>query len=240
MPDTMKRFNYGIHSCKLIGDTVVNTTSVSKSCQNCTTDPTLFSDTFLSDEICVPFGECLEIEIETEGSGQALEVYLVDGYGQVEAIELDSNGTDTARLRSNNESCGEEPIQCANNESTVMFLLELDGRPYETSWYMSTEGSTYKFGSKAGGAPLRQFCVPKAARNSITILDDGGDGFCCQNGNGKYSIFVDGEDLLSRDGDVGWSERVYFGACDVRIAKPLEATMELTLTEARRLTLTGY
>lgn len=232
LPESLKSFNYGIRSFKLVGETLFNTTSVSKSCQNCTEDPTLFSDTFLSDEICLPFGECLEIEVETEGSGQALGIYLVDEHGHVEAIELDSNGTDTVRWLSNNQSCSQEPVLCANNESTVLVMLELDGFPYETSWYANSGGATNNFGSYTGGTPVHQFCVPETTCNSITVLDDGGDGFCCQNGNGKYSIFVDGEVILAKDGDIGRGERVYFGGCDVRIAKPLEATIILTLDES--------
>jgi hypothetical protein len=55
-------------------------------------------------------------------------------------------------------------------------------------------------------------CVPANGRYTFTIRDQHGDGICCTNGEGGYTLTKDGE-TLKEGGDFGESEETSWGGC---------------------------
>lgn len=93
----------------------------------------------------------------------------------------------------------------------------LDDYPEETSWSIIdtcegggeiVSGDDY---TVAGEAVSVERTVPRG-RFMINIIDTFGDGLCCNHGQGKYEVFMDG--LLVADGDdFGAMESHFFGSC---------------------------
>ena len=48
---------------------------------------------------------------------------------------------------------------------------------------------------------------------NLTIYDSYGDGICCVEGEGSYSLYVNDE-LIGSGGDFGYSESHSFGSCE--------------------------
>ena len=49
------------------------------------------------------------------------------------------------------------------------------------------------------------FCIPRSGTFTFKIFDGYSDGMCCDNGDGSYEIYVDGN-LKKAGGTFFWSE----------------------------------
>ena len=47
----------------------------------------------------------------------------------------------------------------------------------------------------------------------FSILDTGGNGICCNSGQGSYKVFVDSIEEVSGDGQFGVNKIEHFGSC---------------------------
>jgi len=95
-------------------------------------------------------------------------------------------------------------VQCENSESKLTVIIKTDEFGSETSWSVSHSGSTDtmfdepplgQVFSDLGTYEVSKCLSPGAYK--FTINDAFGDGLCCENGNGSYSVFLDGELIAS-------------------------------------------
>ena len=88
--------------------------------------------------------------------------------------------------------------QCAANEIEVTIELNTDNFGYETSWTLTdTNGDTILLGGQGGvyanvASYSESACVVDNECLRFDIDDSFGDGICCGQGNGSYTILVDG------------------------------------------------
>ena len=86
-----------------------------------------------------------------------------------------------------------------------------------------------RVGSSAGAlfSPIRVFRTifrfpPRNTADCLefSIVDSNGDGICCNNGNGTYSLSVNGVVRHSSSGNFGFGETVQFGRlCPVTVGR---------------------
>merc|ERR1712151_372864 len=83
-------------------------------------------------------------------------------------------------------------------ESQLFFQLDLqfDDYPEETSWNIAdSSGSTVLSGSNYFGFARKSItetsCLAEGDCYEFTLLDEYGDGICCDFGSGDYNIFID-------------------------------------------------
>lgn len=106
----------------------------------------------------------------------------------------------------NNGGGGGNPTasDCDNNE--VFLTIELDGFAKETSWELLDEDGEVveEFGPYAKSdrnKTMRDtFCLPDGCY-SFKIMDDEGDGLCCEYGDGSYSLIDSEGNVLASGGD---------------------------------------
>lgn len=94
----------------------------------------------------------------------------------------------------------------------VTLTLVLDNYPGETSWSLTSGGSTVASGSgysAKGGTVTETFNVPAGAY-TFTINDGYGDGICCSYGNGSYTLRDANNNVIATGGDFGSSESVQY------------------------------
>ncbi|MBL6447987.1 T9SS type A sorting domain-containing protein [Fulvivirga sp. 29W222] len=94
----------------------------------------------------------------------------------------------------------------------VTLTLVLDNYPSETSWTVISGGSTVASGSgynKKGDTITETFNVGGGAY-TFTINDSYGDGICCSNGNGSYTLRDANNNVIATGGDFGSSESVNY------------------------------
>ncbi|EJK61965.1 hypothetical protein THAOC_17453 [Thalassiosira oceanica] len=109
------------------------------------------------------------------------------------------------------------PSPVTPTDTTIKVELLLDDYPEETSWSIIdtcegggeiVSGDNY---TVAGEAVSVEVTVPRG-RFMMNIIDTFGDGVCCNHGQGKYEVFMDG--LLVADGDdFDAMESHFFGNC---------------------------
>ncbi|MFT7588331.1 MAG: hypothetical protein ACI959_000538 [Limisphaerales bacterium] len=87
-------------------------------------------------------------------------------------------------------SCPACPTVCTDNEITIS--ITLDNYPEETSWTVSSGGTTYgsggTYGSQPDGSTVSiDLCLADGCYD-FTINDAYGDGICCAYGTGSYTV----------------------------------------------------
>ena len=96
----------------------------------------------------------------------------------------------------------------------VTFTIIGDDFPQETSWIIEDEltGDQITSGSfNAGNATYSdEFCVDYNSCFSVTVLDSFGDGICCTDGEGNFSITSASGQLLSTNNGDFTSEAVEY------------------------------
>ena len=100
------------------------------------------------------------------------------------------------------ENCG--------NQSEFIIKLKTDKYPDETKWMLKIDGEVlrkrgFDFYTKAHWQYEESFCIPRTGTFTFKIIDGYSDGMCCDNGDGSYEIYVDGN-LKKAGGIFGWSE----------------------------------
>ena len=94
----------------------------------------------------------------------------------------------------------------------VTLTLVLDNYPAETSWSLTSGGSTVASGSgysTKGGTVTETFNVAAGAY-TFTINDSYGDGICCAYGNGSYTLTDANNNVIASGGDFGSTESVNY------------------------------
>jgi lysyl endopeptidase len=126
------------------------------------------------------------------------------------------NGSNTLTVTASLPNGSEDP-NAVNNTRTQTFMvafpgnesalsLVLDDYGSETTWTVTPEGSTTVIASGgpyedgAGGQVVTtDLCLPDGCY-VLTILDDYGDGMCCQYGDGSYELVGTDGMLVTGDG----------------------------------------
>ena len=92
--------------------------------------------------------------------------------------------------------------QCAINEVNTTLSIQLDQFGEETLWeiYSVETGLSVGFGgpyaNESGTTVTEQICLPQGCYD-IVLFDTAGDGFCCDFGNGSYTVSIPGQNLLT-------------------------------------------
>ena len=82
---------------------------------------------------------------------------------------------------------------CSNNQVPITITVKTDKYPEETSWYLTNSTETYTYLSEAyfpdsATVYSKNVCINSLDTVKFVINDEYGDGICCINGNGYYSI----------------------------------------------------
>jgi len=109
------------------------------------------------------------------------------------------------------------PTACENDFFTVSILT--DNYPFETSWILedTCNGDTVFQRSQgyygSTGLYVDDFCaMNSSAEYEFKIMDSYGDGICCSNGSGSYSVELNGVEEVS-GGSFESEEITTFGSC---------------------------
>jgi hypothetical protein len=108
---------------------------------------------------------------------------------------------------------GSSCAPCPCNGTWVTVSITLDNYPEETSWSLTSGGSTLASGGTYGSQPdgstvSFDYCLNDGCYD-FTINDAYGDGICCAYGSGSYSVSSGGTTYAS-GGNFGASETTNF------------------------------
>ncbi|MBI1289313.1 MAG: T9SS type A sorting domain-containing protein [Flavobacteriales bacterium] len=93
--------------------------------------------------------------------------------------------------------------QCPTGQSEIAIQILTDSYGYETDWILlDHNGDTLTMGGQNGAYADTTWygdtiCVPESECMRFEIHDAFGDGICCGYGNGSYTVFVDGSQVLT-------------------------------------------
>lgn len=96
--------------------------------------------------------------------------------------------------------------QCDLNQVTTNVILNLDSFGEETTWriFRAADGEFVEEGGpypdNSGQTLTEQVCLEQGCYD-LYLFDDGGDGFCCEDGNGTFSVSIPGQNLINGTGD---------------------------------------
>lgn len=111
-------------------------------------------------------------------------------------------------------------------------FIEFDDYPKDISWSVVDAGSAVV----ASGNGYTQITFVKetislaAGKYVFNIMDSYGDGLCCDEGQGGYSLSLDNVQFYKSNGQFGKGETVAFAVPDPAAVVPLPAGMVLMLT----------
>ncbi|MEM7298183.1 MAG: CARDB domain-containing protein, partial [Bacteroidota bacterium] len=152
---------------------------------------------------------------------------LVAGANQVSAVINSVNG---AADEVSNNNTAEGNVVVSDGFELVTLELTTDNFPNETLWSVEdVEGNVILSGGpySTTGVIIEQLCLPIDACYVFTMVDTFGDGICCGEGQGSYTLFnADGEVIFEGDGQFGSSEET--GIC-VGNTPSFDAAVELDL-----------
>ena len=133
---------------------------------------------------------------------------LIEGSNSVEVRASLPNG-ETDENPGNNSDDTE--ITLLENRVFVDLNLNLDENPEETSWIVRDgsvtihSGGPYSSG-QASSLVVETLCIQEEGCYTLIVSDSGGDGMCCDNGDGFFTITDQaGDFLLISDGQFGSS-----------------------------------
>lgn len=105
---------------------------------------------------------------------------------------------------------------CSENETLIQIELLTDDYGEETSWDIkdvnNNSNGVVNSGSTYDSASIYNidFCIPADTCYEFTIYDSYGDGICCYQGDGSYTVWVNGTNVTT-GGDFGHNETTVFG-----------------------------
>ena len=137
-------------------------------------------------------------------------------------------------------NCSETVIEA----STVEILIDFDSNPEQNGWFIGDgDGRIIESAPHIGivGDQTAMIDAVFFASNnplldqsegclSFTIVDTAGNGICCTNGNGNYTVLLGWTEVARRNGTFGYGERLLFGpACPtpLQIIPGFAATLNL-------------
>ncbi len=120
------------------------------------------------------------------------------------------NGDETG-VDCGGSSCPACPTNCTENDVTL--TITLDNYPGETSWSVTSGGTTVAdggtYGNQAAGSTVSVAICLADGCYDFNIFDAYGDGICCGYGNGSYSL-SEGGNVLASGGQFTNSETTNF------------------------------
>ena len=99
--------------------------------------------------------------------------------------------------------------QCPVGQSAIEIEILPDNYPLETTWELHDQAGNL---IADGGSNSDTACVSDSACLTFTIFDSYGDGICCGNGNGSWTLHQD-TSLIATGGQFTTSESFTFGNC---------------------------
>ena len=148
--------------------------------------------------------------------GGLVNVVKISGDGSSLAVSS-LNGESPNRLETSLYKLIQQGNQCEEGFSEVVISVRTDQRPKETHFTV-TNSTGFKLFSKyyPFGIPSvteKKMCIPNDECFIFEIFDTNGDGICCSNGNGSYSVWVNGEEVAS-GGKFKYYDKVLIGNCE--------------------------
>ena len=116
------------------------------------------------------------------------------------------------------------PVCKANNSTLFNLDFYSDKRAHETNWNIHDSSNNGALvASLENKRTIGEYftneeyysyseCLPSGSCYTFTISDVGGDGMCCYNGAGWYTVTIDGVEIKN-GGEFGYSELTSFGKC---------------------------
>ena len=119
--------------------------------------------------------------------------------GTINVAVVNANGVADQRSSNNTASgtftASSGPVNYTSGFTSVKFSLKRDGFGSQTTWNLKNNSGTTLYSGgpytnqSGGGIVINQtWNVPSGACYTFTINDTAGDGICCGNGNGYYTI----------------------------------------------------
>ncbi len=105
-----------------------------------------------------------------------------------------------------------KPVETSLSENFVTFMLNTDNLPEQTSWRLErTSGIPLFSGGPYPGMAdttiTERWCLDSDICYNFRIIDSGGNGICCDFGEGTYSLVdEDGKVLINSSGEFGGEE----------------------------------
>jgi hypothetical protein len=127
----------------------------------------------------------------------------------------DSNAINYDPLATTNDGSCTYNTECLDSENLIVIDVLSDNWGYETSIeLLGANGTNFIYVSEFVDNVLSTFnvCVPNNSTYVFTITDTYGDGICCANGNGYYTVSICGETVIS-GGDFEFEETTNIAAC---------------------------
>ena len=103
----------------------------------------------------------------------------------------------------------------------VEVTIKLDNDSSQTGWFIASEDDTVIIDRQPGyysgndTLTIVEIIRLEAGEYQFSVLDTNGDGFCCQQGVGFYSLYANGDLLLFRDGKFEYSYSESFSIGDL-------------------------
>eukprot|EP00571_Detonula_confervacea_P016884 CAMPEP_0172301674 /NCGR_PEP_ID=MMETSP1058-20130122/3517_1 /TAXON_ID=83371 /ORGANISM="Detonula confervacea, Strain CCMP 353" /LENGTH=566 /DNA_ID=CAMNT_0013011885 /DNA_START=96 /DNA_END=1796 /DNA_ORIENTATION=- len=109
-----------------------------------------------------------------------------------------NNGNGNTGANANNPILSGRASVCGPNKQQIGIKMKMDRFGDENSWELRSLGTDRvvvqrglgSYGS--GSTDMVEVCVPYG-KYKFTITDGVGDGICCQQGDGRYELYMDGE-----------------------------------------------
>ena len=138
--------------------------------------------------------------LTSNGCGEGTAPTCTDGIQNGSETDVDCGGPDC-------DPCA----PCTDNIVTIS--ITFDNYPEETSWTLTSGGSTIASGGTYGSQPdgstySEDLCLPDGCYD-FTINDGYGDGICCSYGSGSYSV-TSASGTLASGGSFADSETTNF------------------------------
>ena len=107
-------------------------------------------------------------------------------------------------------------------------FIQLDNYPGETTWEITEDGYVLFSGGPytVQDGTIEEVCHLQLGEYTFTIYDAWGDGICCDDGEGYYTLSLDGETFFEGSGEFGDSESTTFFA-----GLPTYGTLDGTVTD---------
>ncbi len=125
---------------------------------------------------------------------------LIEGPNELSIEAYNPNGVADQRPENNELSQG---FSVSGEEKDITFILNLDEYPNETTWTITDVQGTTLFSGGPYATPnttiSETWCLDPRQCYKLTLNDSYGDGFCCSNGQGSYTL-TDPESIVLAQG----------------------------------------
>lgn len=150
----------------------------------------------------LPVGETVEVPVLITG--------MMEGTNVITAASSLPNGIMDER-QGNDEFSKNVEVNTGFFKQVVLTIVT-DNFPQETTWQLAKENGIIvttggPYTGQANTTINETFCLDPFSCYKFTIFDSGNNGICCSEGNGSYTLTLDGGTVLVSGGEFG-SQRV--------------------------------